>query len=181
MARFVSTLCAVAAVAATAVAVNSSASAQQGVRDGTLNCQVAPGIGYIIGSQKQLTCVYENGRYREPYVGTVSRFGVDLGGTDVGTISWAVFAPSSRPRGALAGHYGGVGVQATVGVGAGVNVLVGGNDRTVTLQPVSVQGQTGLNVAAGIATLDLQAEVVPRRVRHHRRIHHRHRRHHHRR
>jgi Protein of unknown function (DUF992) len=34
--------------------------------------------------------------------------------------------------------------------------LIGGSDRTVTLQPVAVQSQAGLNVAAGVAELDLR-------------------------
>jgi hypothetical protein len=35
-------------------------------------------------------------------------------------------------------------------------VLVGGSDRTVALQPVSVTGQTGLNLAVGVAELILR-------------------------
>jgi hypothetical protein len=40
--------------------------------------------------------------------------------------------------------------------GVGANVLIGGSNRTVTLQPVSFQGQSGLNVAAGVAGIDLR-------------------------
>ncbi len=68
---------------------------------------------------------------------------------------WAVYAPTNRRFGALAGHYGGATGEATVGAGVGANVLVGGSSRTVTLQPISVQGQVGRNLAVGVAGLDL--------------------------
>jgi len=79
-----------------------------------------------------------------------------VGATAGGRMEWAVYAPTSRKVGALAGRYGGVSGEATVGVGAGVNVLVGGSNRTVSLQPVSVEGQTGLNVAGGVTELELR-------------------------
>jgi hypothetical protein len=68
-----------------------------------------------------------------------------------------VFAPTNRVGpGDLAGTYGGVAASATVGVGLGANALVGGSNNTIALQPVSLQGQTGLSVAAGIAGLELR-------------------------
>ena len=93
---------------------------------------------------------------REVYTGSITKFGLDLGATAGGEMVWAVYAPTNRRFGALAGHYGGASAEATVGAGLGANVLVGGSDRTVTLQPVSVQGQAGLNVAAGVAEIDLR-------------------------
>ena len=93
---------------------------------------------------------------REVYTGSITKFGLDLGATAGGEMVWAVYAPTNRRFGALAGHYGGATAEATVGAGVGANVLVGGSNRTVTLQPVSVQGQAGLNVAAGVAGIDLQ-------------------------
>jgi len=93
---------------------------------------------------------------REVYVGSISKFGLDLGATSGGEMIWAVYAPTTRRFGALAGHYGGATAEATVGAGVGANVLVGGSNRTIALQPVSVQGQAGLNVAAGVAGLDLR-------------------------
>ncbi len=62
---------------------------------------------------------------------------------------WAVYAPTNREVAALRGDYVGASGEATIGAGLGANVLVGGSNRTVALQPVSIQGQTGLNVAAG--------------------------------
>ena len=74
--------------------------------------------------------------------------------------------------GALATLASSIGANASIGVGGGGNFLVGGPSNAYALQPLSVQGQTGLNVAAGIAGLELQpVEFAPRR--HHHRRHHR--------
>ena len=93
---------------------------------------------------------------REVYVGSIRKFGLDIGATSGGEMVWAVFAPSNRRIGALAGTYGGASAEATVGAGVGANVLVGGSNRTVSLQPVSGQGQAGLNLAVGVAGLELR-------------------------
>jgi hypothetical protein len=34
--------------------------------------------------------------------------------------------------------------------------LIGGSSRSFTLQPVSVEGQSGVDVSAGLATINLQ-------------------------
>ena len=93
---------------------------------------------------------------REVYTGSITKFGIDLGVTGGGEMIWVVYAPTNKLFGALAGHYGGATAEATVGAGVGANVLVGGSNRTVSLQPVSVQGQAGLNLAVGVAELDLR-------------------------
>jgi len=105
-----------------------------------------------------LTCMFTPSQPgpREVYVGSITKFGLDLGATAGGEMVWAVYAPTTRKFGALAGDYGGATAEATVGAGLGANVLVGGSDRTVALQPVSVQAQAGLNVAAGVAELRLR-------------------------
>lgn len=166
----------------------ASASAQTPVPAGVLECQGGQNVGFVVGSVTQLDCVFRNeGRPPEGYTATVRRIGVDLGFTQQTQFSWAVSAPStSLGRGALAGSYGGVGANASVGVGFGGNFLVGGPGNAYALQPISVQGQTGLNVAAGVAGIDLQpVGFVGHGVyRHHRRHHvyphhhypHRHRR-----
>jgi len=143
---------------AAAVALPSSSMAQQRARVGTLNCDISAGIGVIIASKKRVTCMFTPSARgpREVYVGNISKFGLDLGATSGGEMVWAVFAPSSRRFGALAGNYVGASAEATVGAGLGANALVGGSNRTITLQPVSVQGQTGLNVAGGVAELTLR-------------------------
>ncbi len=143
---------------AAAVAFPASSMAQQRTRVGTLNCDISAGIGVIIASKKRVTCMFTPSARgpREVYVGTISKFGLDVGATSGGQMVWAVFAPSSRRFGALAGNYVGATAEATVGAGLGANALVGGSNRTITLQPVSLQGQTGLNVAGGVAELILR-------------------------
>jgi len=146
-----------AIAAAVALPIPVSAQANR-TKVGTLSCDISGGIGLIITSKKDLTCMFTPSQPgpREVYVGSITKFGLDLGATAGGEMVWAVYAPSSRKFGALAGNYGGATAEATVGAGLGANVLVGGSDRTVALQPVSVQGQAGLNVAAGVAELRLR-------------------------
>lgn len=125
---------------------------------GLLSCSVAGGAGFIIGSTKSLNCTFQNGKRRESYRGTINKFGIDVGGTKSGVISWTVFvSKGDLAPGALAGNYGGVSGEATVGVGFGANALVGGSKRSVVLQPFSLQAQQGLNLAVGIAGLKLRA------------------------
>ena len=152
-----SAVAAVAAVVAIALPILASAQANR-TKVGTLSCDISGGIGLIITSKKDLTCMFTPSQPgpREVYVGSITKFGLDLGATAGGEMVWAVYAPTTRKFGALAGNYGGATAEATVGAGLGANVLVGGSDRTVALQPVSVQGQAGLNVAAGVAELRLR-------------------------
>jgi len=144
------------------------AQAQGGVRVGTLSCSVASGWGFVFGSSKALHCTFAPAPGRaEFYAGTINKFGVDIGYTQGGVLVWAVFAPSANiGPGALSGNYIGATGSATVGVGAGANVLVGGSNRTISLQPVSVEGNTGLNVAAGIGSITLSYQP---QTAHHRR------------
>jgi hypothetical protein len=129
-----------------------------GVKVGVLTCNVESGWGYILGSSKEIRCNYvPNGGAGEHYNGSISKVGVDIGYTKGGVLVWDVIAPSSDLKpGALEGGYGGVSASATVGLGAGANVLVGGFDKSIALQPISIEGNTGLNVAAGIGALDLK-------------------------
>lgn len=133
---------------------------------GTLDCDISAGIGMIVASQKGVRCTFTPSASRRPeiYQGTITKYGVDVGATSGGRMIWAVFAPTNANlQGALAGSYAGATAEATVGAGAGANVLVGGSNRTITLQPLSVQGQTGLNLAVGVAGLNLNAVPVRRR------------------
>jgi hypothetical protein len=125
---------------------------------GTLSCDVSGGLGMIIGSQKSITCRFDPaapGWLPEAYGGSISKFGLDIGATAGSVMVWAVFAGGSPMPGALAGEYGGATAEATVAVGLGGNVLVGGSNRTIALQPLSVTGQAGLNLAVGVAVLRL--------------------------
>jgi len=149
----------VLAAAAFVAAIASPALAQaERVKAGTLTCDISGGIGLIITSHKDVTCMFTPSQPgpREVYVGGISKFGLDLGATAGGEMVWAVYAPTTRRFGALAGNYSGATAEATVGAGLGANVLLGGSDRTIALQPLSVQGQAGLNVAAGVAELTLR-------------------------
>jgi hypothetical protein len=134
------------------------AAAQDRVKAGTLVCDISAGLGMIIGSQKGVQCMFnpDQAGPQEAYVGTISKFGLDIGATSGGQMVWAVYAPSSYGFGALAGVYSGATAEATIAVGLGANALVGGSNRTVALQPLSVTGQTGLNLAAGVASLELR-------------------------
>ncbi len=151
---------AIGAAAISAVALTMAlAQPQDRVQAGVLNCDVSGGLGLIIGSQKEVTCQFlpaDANSPREVYVGVINKFGLDIGATTQGQLVWNVFAPTSRPVSALAGDYVGAGAEATVAVGLGANVLIGGSNRTVALQPVSIQGQTGLNIAAGVTELRLR-------------------------
>jgi len=148
---------AIAALLALGLASAPAVAASKGVKIGVLTCDVAGGVGMIIGSSKAVDCVFEGTiGQRERYEGTIGKLGLDIGVTGKGVMAWAVFAPGKLKAGALAGHYAGASAEATVAVGLGANVLVGGSDKSIALQPLSVQAQTGLNVAAGVASLRLK-------------------------
>ena len=135
----------------------------QGVRAGVLTCNVSSGFGFIFGSSRSLNCTFSGAAGRsEHYVGTINRFGVDIGYLRGGVLVWTVLAPTTNPAPcALAGNYGGATAQATVGVGVGANVLIGGSANSIALQPLSIEGTRGLNVAAGIASITLQCAPGP--------------------
>jgi hypothetical protein len=143
---------------AAALMLAGSAEAQERVQAGTLGCDISAGIGLIIGSQRTVSCEFTPSLPGpvEFYTGTISKFGIDIGATAGGVMTWVVYAPTSRSIGGLAGNYGGATAEATLVAGLGANVLVGGSNRTVALQPLSVQTQVGLNVAAGVAGLHLR-------------------------
>jgi hypothetical protein len=128
------------------------------VQIGVLECRGGASVGFIVGSVTNLGCVLRgDGRRDEPYVATIRKVGLDLGITQETALAWAVFAPVDRSGpGDLSGNYAGAQGSASVGVGLGANVLVGGSQNSVALQPLSLQGSTGLNVAAGLESLELR-------------------------
>lgn len=159
MKPFIGTLSATAVLAAALAGTTGNAVATPDrTKVGSLNCDISAGIGVIIASRKHLTCMFTPSQPgpREVYVGTISKFGLDIGATTGGELVWAVYAPTDRRYGALAGNYGGASAEASLGIGAGANVLVGGSEGTVALQPISVQGQTGVNLAAGVTGIELR-------------------------
>ena len=128
------------------------------VQVGVLECRGGASVGFIVGSVTNLGCVLRiEGVEEDRYIATIRKVGVDLGITQETALAWGVYAPVAHlGRGDLAGDYVGAQGSASVGVGAGGNVLIGGSNNTIALQPLSLQGQVGLNIAAGLASLELR-------------------------
>jgi hypothetical protein len=156
------------AIAITLITAGSARADRVTVKTGYLTCHEAGGWGFVVGSSHKLHCTYSSTKGRtEYYTGSISKFGADIGYLKSAVILWAVAAPTTDlAAGALGGDYGGVQASVALGVGGGANVLVGGFHKSITLQPISVEGQNGLNVAAGIGamTLHYEGERVPRHV-----------------
>jgi hypothetical protein len=152
-------IAAIAAVAITGTMLAAGpVAAQAPVKLGVLNCDVSKGGGLLLVRKQTLDCTFEaeNGtttRYR----GMITEYGVEIGKVEAGHLMWGVAAATTQPsEGSLAGKYVGAGAEASVGVGLGANVLVGGLDNSFALQPLSVEGQTGLNIAAGVMSVTLE-------------------------
>ena len=148
------------ALSAAFLASAAPALAQSSVRVGTLACDVSAGIGLFVVQKQTLRCTFtpNGGGPVDAYTGKIDEFGVALGEVAAGHLVWGVIAAApGLPRGALAGTYAGLGAEATLGVGLGANVLTGGTGRAFSLQPISVEGQVGLNIAGGVTTVTLVA------------------------
>ena len=148
-------------VLTTLVASLNGANAQQPlqrVQVGILECRGGASIGFIVGSVTNLGCVLRvEGMPEDRYVATIRKVGLDLGITEESALAWGVYAPVARlGPGDLSGNYAGAQGSAAVGVGVGGNALVGGSNNSIALQPLSVQGQVGLSVAAGLESLELR-------------------------
>jgi hypothetical protein len=138
--------------------ISQAAEAKSGVNIGSLSCTVEGGIGLILGSSKDMKCRFDpagEGKTQR-YEGSVGKLGIDIGVTGESYIKWLVFAPGNVKRGALEGKYTGISAQASVILGVGANALIGGSDKSIALQPLSIEGQTGLNVAAGLTQIKLE-------------------------
>jgi Protein of unknown function (DUF992) len=147
---------ALGAAAVVAVATAPADAQPRRVQVGTLACSISAGVGMVVASQRNVSCNFQpDGGPPEAYTGTLTRVGVDVGFTSGGAMVWGVFADTNRYAGMLTGTYAGATAEATVAAGLGANVLVGGSNHSVALQPLSVQGQVGLNVAAGVGALEL--------------------------
>ena len=149
------------AVLTTLLASLNGASAQQPIQRvqvGVLECRGGASIGFIVGSVTNLGCVLRvEGMPEDRYIATIRKVGVDLGITQESALAWGVYAPVARlGPGDLSGNYAGAQGSAAVGVGVGGNALVGGSNNSIALQPLSVQGQVGLSVAAGLESLELR-------------------------
>ena len=142
----------------------TSLNAEGRIELGELECFVDAGAGFIIGSQKDISCVFTSYKSEEiidNYFGVINKFGLDVGSTKESYIRWIVVAPtdSQFTKGFLQGDYIGAQASATFAVGLGANVLVGGSSKTFALQPISLQSQKGLNIAAGVAEIELRSIV----------------------
>jgi hypothetical protein len=138
---------------------SATAQARAPFRVGGLTCSTGPRVGLVLGSRQDLRCVFVASATGQQYVytGTIRRLGVDIGVTRGGTLFWAVFARNSQiGRGTLRGSYVGASGNVAVGLGLGAKVLIGGSRRTIMLQPLSVEGQIGVNLALGVANLTLR-------------------------
>ena len=147
-----------AAIAAVLTTAGAHAQQSNRVKVGVLECRGGASVGFIVGSVTNLGCLFRSeGRPEQPYVATIRKVGIDLGITEQSSLAWAVFAPVEQVGpGDLAGNYVGAQGSANVGVGLGANVLIGGSANSVALQPLSVQGSTGISVAIGLAGLELR-------------------------
>jgi hypothetical protein len=144
----------------------AAAPANADIRVGVLRCDVAPGVGYVIASSKELRCAFHgHGQPRDVYRGYMTRVGLDVGWTTGGAIGWWVFAPSRPGPGALEGGYYGASAEATIAAGVGANALVGGLNNSITLQPISVAAQGGLDAALTVSGMRLDWVGEPRRKR----------------
>ena len=155
--RFIATTAALLVTAA--VSSTAFADDAKNKQVGKLECKVDGGVGLLLGSKKKMNCEFsKNDGSVEKYTGRVTKIGVDIGITSESTILWAVYAPSGEnDKGAMAGKYSGVGAEATLAGGIGANALFSAGNN-FTLQPFSVQGQEGLNVAGGFAQIKLEYE-----------------------
>jgi hypothetical protein len=146
------------ALAAVLIVPASAGLAQERVEAGVLQCHGST-ASFVVGSVTDLNCTFvpSAGGPAESYMARMKRAGLDIGINPQVAMAWAVFAPTSIRRGELTGTYAGGAASATLGIGVGANALWGGSNNTISLQPVSVQGQTGLSAAAGIASLQLIA------------------------
>ncbi|MEO0327367.1 MAG: DUF992 domain-containing protein [Pseudomonadota bacterium] len=142
--------------------LSSLVQAQERIELGNLECFVDEGSGFIIGSTKDISCVFyplDDTKPEQNYFGVISKYGLDIGTTEQAYLTWLVVAPTNAQLGPgfLAGDYFGASASASFAVGLGANVLVGGSSQTFALQPLSVGTQVGFNIAAGIAEIELRS------------------------
>ena len=149
---------ALAAIALTAAFAQTATAQNAKVAAGTLTCKGQGTVGMVVGSKETLTCMYEpiGGGMGRRFSGTTTRIGLDVGVRGESTMVWTVLGSTTQvPGEQLGGSFAGVSADVAAGIGVGANVLVGGNNKSIVLQPLSVKGETGLNVAVGVSTLTL--------------------------
>jgi hypothetical protein len=161
-ARFGLVATAIAVLSSAAFAADGDAVKKDGrIQMGVLNCEVEGGVGLIVGSSKKMSCTFKRGQgdhmVKETYLGSISKFGLDVGVTGTQFMKWAVFGPEDADSTeGFNGKYVGVSADGSLGIGFGANALVGGSEKSFVLQPVSIQGQTGLNLAVGVSSMKIE-------------------------
>ena len=143
------------AIVVTLFAAFAFGSAEARTRVGVLRCYVDGSTGYVVGSDARAHCIFSGNTRREHYRARIANYGLDVGYTNRAVLVWAVYAPSDYRYRALRGSYVGGGADAALGLGGGGNVLVGGNNRTVSLQPLSISGQEGVNLRVAVKEVEL--------------------------
>ncbi|MBM6595215.1 DUF992 domain-containing protein [Microvirga pudoricolor] len=146
-------------IALALLALPASAGAQVSARIGLLSCDVSAGVGLIVFQKQTMTCTFrpDGGGAPDRYTGSIDQYGLEIGATERSHLVWAVAAASQGlSQGALAGTYAGVSADAAAGIGAGASALIGGTGRAFSLQPIAVEGETGINLAAGVRTVTLR-------------------------
>jgi hypothetical protein len=153
------------AAAMIAMAIAGQAVAQdQGIELGVLDCAIGGGTGFLFGSSKDLSCTFtpaDKTFAPEAYFGAVNKYGLDIGTTRQTVMQWLVLTPLNNiyAPGALAGDYIGASAEVTAAVGAGANLLAGGSSQAFTLQPLTLQTQTGVNIAIGVSQFQLRSSA----------------------
>ena len=151
-----------AALIAVAALTGEAHAQNGGVELGVLDCAIGGGTGFVFGSSKDLRCTFtpaDKTFAPEAYFGAVNKYGLDIGTTKQAVMRWLVLTPLKNiyAPGALAGDYIGASAEVTAAVGAGANLLVGGSSQAFTLQPLSLQTQTGINLAIGVSQFQLRS------------------------
>ena len=156
MSRTVFATALLAAATLATAAITPASTQERRVQVGELDCSLSSSVGMVVTSQRNVSCFFHSGNAPQAaYVGTLTRLGLDIGITSGGKMVWTVFVNTDRYNGTLAGSYVGATAEAALAIGLGANVLIGGNNDSVALQPLSVQSTTGFNIAAGVSQLNL--------------------------
>ncbi|MDE1994126.1 MAG: DUF992 domain-containing protein [Rhizobiaceae bacterium] len=139
------------------IAGSTAALAEQ-IKVGQLDCDLSAGLGAIIGSQQEVNCLFTPSvpGPSKTYVGKITQFGFDIGKIEKSRMIWLVYSTTGRKDGGVEGTYRGVSADASVDVGLGANVLVGGDHGSLSLQPISVETEDGFNIAVGVAEMKLR-------------------------
>jgi uncharacterized protein DUF992 len=149
----------ICAAALVAFVVPTAVQAQTWAQTGMLSCKLNPSVGFVIFGHQSMECRFAPSPPLPPqiYEGALNTIGIDIGVVGTGGLAWAVLSPTAGvPAGALAGTYVGASGDVALGAGVGANVLIGGSNRSIALQPLSVEGSVAMDVTLGLSALQLR-------------------------